>query len=108
MHENRETSVTPAVESGSRSAGEGIGHTARVYISVESHCGIVPGIIRTKTEYRRRRVRREGCGSRGTLSHSTRTRLSGDCACPTGGRVCVQATYLAVIHLREEPDALRS
>jgi hypothetical protein len=27
---------------GSRSAGEGLGHTARVYVSAESHCGIVP------------------------------------------------------------------
>jgi hypothetical protein len=31
-----------------------------------------------------------------------------DCACPTGGRVCGQATGLAAIHLREEPDALMS
>jgi hypothetical protein len=29
-----------------------------------------------------------------------------DCACPTGGRVCGQATRLAATHLREEPDAL--
>ena len=31
-----------------------------------------------------------------------------DCACPTGGRVCGQATSLPAIHLREEPDALMS
>ena len=31
-----------------------------------------------------------------------------DCACPTGGRVCGQALSLAVIHPREEPDALKS
>jgi FlaG/FlaF family flagellin (archaellin) len=42
MHENRETSETPAAPSGSRSAGEGSGHTARVYVIEESHCGIVP------------------------------------------------------------------
>ncbi len=42
MHENRETSETPAVKPGSRSAGEGSGHTARVYVSEESHSGIVP------------------------------------------------------------------
>jgi hypothetical protein len=42
MHENRETSETPAVEPGSRSAGEGSGHTARVYVCEGSHCGIVP------------------------------------------------------------------
>ena len=42
MHENRETSETPAAQSGSRSAGEGPGRTARVYVTEESHCGIVP------------------------------------------------------------------
>jgi hypothetical protein len=42
MHENRETSETPAVQSGSRSAGEGPGRTARVYVCEESHCGVVP------------------------------------------------------------------
>jgi len=42
MHENRETSETPAAQSGSRSAGEGSGHTARMHVSEESHCGIVP------------------------------------------------------------------
>jgi hypothetical protein len=42
MHENRETSETPAVTPGSRSAGEGSGHTARMHVYEESHCGIVP------------------------------------------------------------------
>jgi len=42
MHENRETSKTPAAILGGRSAGEGSGHTARVYVSEESHRGIVP------------------------------------------------------------------
>ena len=42
MHENRETSETPAAQPCSRSAGEGSGRTARVYVSEESHCGIVP------------------------------------------------------------------
>jgi len=42
MHENRETSETPAVKPGSRSAGEGRSHTARAYVSEESHSGIVP------------------------------------------------------------------
>src|SRR5450755_2861354 len=42
MHENRETSETPAAQSGRRSAGEGSGHTARMHVSEESHCGIVP------------------------------------------------------------------
>src|SRR6266496_6158653 len=42
MHENRETSETPAVKPGSRSAGEGDSRTARGYVSEESHNGIVP------------------------------------------------------------------
>src|ERR1035437_5448540 len=41
MHENRETSETPAGNR-CRSAGEGSGHTARVYVCEGSHCGIVP------------------------------------------------------------------
>ena len=42
MHENRETSETPAAQPGRRSAGEGQCHKARVYVSEESHSGIVP------------------------------------------------------------------
>src|SRR5882762_2362581 len=42
MHENRETSVAPVVKPDSRSAGEGNSRTARVYVSEESHGGIVP------------------------------------------------------------------
>jgi RNA-directed DNA polymerase len=42
MHENRETSETPAVKPGSRPAGEGQSHKARVYVPEESHSGIVP------------------------------------------------------------------
>jgi hypothetical protein len=42
LHENRETSATPVAQSGRRSAGEGSGRTARVYVCEESHCGIVP------------------------------------------------------------------
>jgi RNA-directed DNA polymerase len=42
MHENRETSETPVAQPGSRSAGEGKSHTARMYVAEESHSGIVP------------------------------------------------------------------
>ena len=42
MHENPETSETPAVPTDGRSAGEGLGRTARVYVYEESHCGVVP------------------------------------------------------------------
>jgi hypothetical protein len=41
MHENRETSESPAVKPGSRSAGEGDSRTARAYVPEESHSGIV-------------------------------------------------------------------
>src|SRR5260370_27187409 len=42
MHENRETSETPAAKPDSRSAGEGSGHTARMHISEGSPSGAVP------------------------------------------------------------------
>src|ERR1700693_5630377 len=42
MHENRETSETPAAQPGRRSAGEGLSHKARTYVYEESHSGIVP------------------------------------------------------------------
>ena len=42
MHENRETSEMPAVKDCRRTVGEGLGRTARVYVSEESHRGIVP------------------------------------------------------------------
>src|ERR1700736_3229678 len=42
MHESRETSETPAAQPGRRSAGEGQSHKARVYVTEESHNGIVP------------------------------------------------------------------
>jgi len=42
MHENRETSETPAVKPGGRSVGEGDSRTARADVSEESHSGILP------------------------------------------------------------------
>jgi RNA-directed DNA polymerase len=42
MHENRETSETPAVKPGGWSAGEGDSRTARADVSEESHSGILP------------------------------------------------------------------
>jgi RNA-directed DNA polymerase len=42
MHENRETSEMPAAQPGRRPAGEGQGHKARMYVSEESHSGILP------------------------------------------------------------------
>jgi hypothetical protein len=42
MHENRETSEMLATKISRRTAGEGSGHTSRVYVSEESDRGIVP------------------------------------------------------------------
>ena len=42
MHENRETSETPAAQPGRRSAGEGLSHKTRVHVYEESHSGILP------------------------------------------------------------------
>ncbi len=42
MHENRETSQTPAAKVTRRTAGEGLGHMARLYVCEESDSGIVP------------------------------------------------------------------
>src|SRR5258708_13559890 len=42
MEENRETSETPAAQSGSRSAGGGPGRTARMHVPEESHSGVLP------------------------------------------------------------------
>src|ERR1700692_1775437 len=42
MHENRETSETPAAQPGRRSAGEGLSHKARADVYEESHSGIGP------------------------------------------------------------------
>ena len=39
MHENRETSEMPAANVSRRTVGEGSGHTARMYVSEESHRG---------------------------------------------------------------------
>ena len=41
MHENRETSGMPAADFGSRTAGEGLGRTARVHVCEESDSGIL-------------------------------------------------------------------
>jgi len=101
MHENRETSETPAAPSGSRSAGEGSGHTARVYVTEESHCGIVPMNHSNKDGTL---VGGEWGGKAADQGEHSSIRhvpdLERDCACPTGGRVCGQPTWWAAIHPR--------
>ena len=42
IHENRETSKTPAAQIVGRTAGEGQGRTARMHVIEESDSGIVP------------------------------------------------------------------
>ena len=68
MHENRETWEAPAVIPGSRSAGEGLGRTARTYVSEESDRGIVPmnhsnkdGVSSAENEEGRLRIEENTC-----------------------------------------------
>ena len=92
---------------GRRSAGEGLGRTARMHVCEGSHRGIVPmshsnkdGIASAESE------EAAAQGEHVPIRHVPDS--ARDCACPTGGQVCGQAISLAAIHLREEPDALRS
>src|ERR1017187_6895113 len=92
MHENRETSETPATKVSRRTAGEGSGHTVRVYVTEESHRGIVPMNHSNKDGT----LVGGECGGkaadqgeRSCIRHVPDTER--DCACPTGGRVCGQA-----------------
>ena len=108
MHENRETSETPAAKSGSRSAGEGDCRTARVHVSEESHRGIVPmnqsnkdGASSAETEEGRLRLKEN------TFPFDTHPTQRGTERVPRMGE-CAYRLCLAAIHPREEPDALRS
>jgi hypothetical protein len=85
MHENRETSETPAGNR-RRSAGEGSGHTARVYVGEESPCGIVPmnhsnkdGTPSAESEEGRLRIKEN------TLSFDTYPTQSGTARVPRVG-----------------------
>ena len=84
MHENRETSQTPAARVSRRTAGEGSGHTARVYVCEGSHCGIVPmnhsnkdGTSSAESEEGRLRIK-ENAGP----SHTCPTPSGEACVCP--------------------------
>src|ERR1039458_5356837 len=101
MHENRETSEMPATKVSRRTAGEGLGRTARVDVSEESHSGIVPmnhsnkdGASLAESEEGRLLIKENAFPSDAYPTQS------GVCACPTGGRVCGRAVCLAVIHPR--------
>jgi len=101
MHENRETSKTPAAHLGGRSAGEGSGHTARMHISEESHCGTVPMNHSNKDRSSSAESEEGKAADRGEhspLRHVPDTER--DCAFPTDGRGCGQAVRLAATHPR--------
>jgi len=89
MHENRETSETPTAQPNGRSAGEGSGHTARVYVCEESHRGIVPmnhsnkdGISSAESEEGRLRIKENALpsGTYPTPSGIARVPQVGECA----------------------------
>src|ERR1035438_10814140 len=95
MHENRETSETPAAQPGSRSAVEGNSHTARMHVPEESGRGIVP---MNRSNHDGRLVGGEWGGNaadQGELSsieHVPDTERV--CACPKDGRECGQRGML--------------
>src|SRR5712692_6261385 len=89
MHENRETSKMPAAKVSRRTAGEGLGHTARMYVSEESHSGIVPlnhsnkdGTSLAESEEGRLGIKENTLpsGTYPTLSGSARVPRVGECA----------------------------
>ena len=89
MHENRETSKTPAVQTDCRSAGEGLGRTARMYVSEESDRGIVPmnhsnkdGVSSAESEEGRLRIKENTfpLDTYPTLSGTARVPRVGECA----------------------------
>ena len=101
MHENRETSKTPVANLGGRSAGEGSGHTARVYVFEESHRGIVPMNHSNKdrkssaeSEEGRLRIKEN------TLPPDTYPTPSGTARVPRVGGVCGGALCSSAIHPR--------
>jgi hypothetical protein len=89
MHENRETSEMPAENVSRRTAGKGLGHTARMYVSEESHSGIVPmnhsnkdGASLAESEEGRLLIKENALpsGTYPTQSGSARVPQMGECA----------------------------
>src|SRR5450432_158733 len=92
MHENRETSEIPVANLSDRTAGEGLGHTARMYFCEESDSGIVPmnhsnkdGASLAESE-EGRPARADPCGGQSAMVVPTATSLT--LACPTGAGLC--------------------
>ena len=91
----------PAAKNSRRTAGEGLGRTARVHVFEESHSGIVPmnhsnkdGTSLAESEEGRLLIKEN------TFPSGTFPTQSGVCTCPTDGRVYGQAPRSAVIHPR--------
>ena len=108
MHENRETSEMPAVRVSCRTAGEGLGRTARVFVSEESHRGIVPmkhsnkdGTLSAESAEGRLRLKEN------TFPPDTYPTQRGTARVPQVGE-CADRLCLAALYPREEPDALVS
>src|SRR5215469_11649431 len=102
MHENRETSKTPAVQPGSRSAGEGLGHTARMYVSEESDRGIVPlnhsnkgGVSSAESEEGRLRIKEN------TFPFDTSPTQCGTARVPRVGE-CADQCYAWPLFIRDK------
>jgi len=98
----------PAADGYCRPAGEGLGRTARVPVSEESHRGIVPmkhsnkdGTWSAESAQGRLRLKENTCplDTYPTQCGTARVPRAGECA----DRLC-----LAAIYPREEPDALMS
>ena len=98
----------PAVRMRCRTAGEGLGRTARVFVSEESHRGILPmkhsnkdGILSAESVEGRLRLKENALSpdTYPTQSGTARVLWVGEGA----DRLC-----LAAIYPREEPDALMS
>jgi hypothetical protein len=90
----------PAAKVRRRTAGEGSGHTARMYVCEESDGGILP-MNHSKQDGKPSAESEEGrlLIKENTLSSSTHPTQSGSARVPRG-RVCGQDLCLAVIHLR--------
>jgi hypothetical protein len=91
----------PAATVGGRTAREGSGHTARMYVSEESHSGIVPmnhsnkdGASSAESEEGRLRIEEN------TLPSGTYPTQSGSARVPRVGESADKAVCLAVIHPR--------
>ena len=109
MHENRETSEMPAVRNRCRTAGEGLGRTARVFVSEESHRGIVPmkhsnkdGTLSAESAEGRLRLKEN------TFPFDTYPTPCGTARVPQVGECADKHFVWSAIHPREEPDALMS